>query len=440
MDALKSFASRIALIAVLACFAQASSALADGGGGSSFSWSPSFPYTQESVTFTSTSNASGQTWSFGSKATPQTASGKTATATFSKSGVYSVTLNVPGENAISKTIYVLNRPPIAGFAFSPDHPAPGQVVAFDAGPSSDPDGSIKAWDWDWNNDGTWDDHGKTAARSFTRGLQTVVLRVTDDGNATSTAKLQFTVDSYPSAGFTTDPATPVAGQAVIFTAHSAPAEGGSIVAQAWDLNGDGRFDDGTASTATTTFTPGNHTVSLRVLDDLGLSTVAFRMFAVAEPAGPGPTTGDDGAAGHGDGGGSPASGGVKGFTQSGGFAALNPRPFIHIKGRTTGRGALIDLFTVRAPSGAEVVLRCNGKRCPIKARRARVGGSGIGIVRFRAVEKLLRVGIVLQVEVTKQGFVGRVTRFRIGRLKPPVRWDGCLVPGHNGPADCQGGM
>jgi hypothetical protein len=38
--------------------------------------------------------------------------------------------------------------------------------------------------------------------------------------------------------------------------------------------------------------------------------------------------------------------------------------------------------------------------------------------------------------VTKDGYIGRYTRFRVGKVKPPVRWDGCLMPGATKATDC----
>jgi PKD repeat protein len=62
------------------------------------------------------------------------------------------------------------------------------------------------------------------------------------------------------------PASPAVGQAVTFT--DASTDDGQVVGRAWDLDGDGQFDDGTGATASATFpAAGDHTVSLRVTDD-----------------------------------------------------------------------------------------------------------------------------------------------------------------------------
>ena len=73
----------------------------------------------------------------------------------------------------------------------------------------------------------------------------------------------------PNASFTVSPAGPVAGEQVTFTSTSTDPDG-QIAWQAWDLDNDGRYDDGGAKTATRTFgSAGNYTIRLVVLDDDG---------------------------------------------------------------------------------------------------------------------------------------------------------------------------
>src|SRR3954464_15094086 len=59
----------------------------------------------------------------------------------------------------------------------------------------------------------------------------------------------------PIACFTQSPAFPVPAQTVTFNSSCShdPDEGDSITSQAWDLDNDGAYDDGTGVTATRTF-------------------------------------------------------------------------------------------------------------------------------------------------------------------------------------------
>jgi PKD repeat protein len=67
--------------------------------------------------------------------------------------------------------------------------------------------------------------------------------------------------------FTWTPTNPSVGEAVSFISTSTVAGKNSIQRQVWDLDGDGQFDDAVGRTARTSFaTPGQHVVSLRVID------------------------------------------------------------------------------------------------------------------------------------------------------------------------------
>jgi PKD repeat protein len=73
----------------------------------------------------------------------------------------------------------------------------------------------------------------------------------------------------------------VAGQQVSFADTSTDSDG-TIAARAWDLDNDGAFDDGTGTSAQTSFAAaGSYTVRLQVTDDDGAPSVATRQVVVA---------------------------------------------------------------------------------------------------------------------------------------------------------------
>jgi PKD repeat protein len=89
-----------------------------------------------------------------------------------------------------------NQPPTASFTASPaSGPAP-LTVAFDAGASVDPDGSITSYSWNFGDgsSGTGVAAGRTYAAA---GSFTVVLTVTDNGGATARATRILTVTAGP---------------------------------------------------------------------------------------------------------------------------------------------------------------------------------------------------------------------------------------------------
>jgi hypothetical protein len=84
---------------------------------------------------------------------------------------------------------VVNKPPVADFTWAPQSPHQNQQITFDASASHDPDGTITLYEWDWNNDGTYEESHLTATATHSWasiGNYPVTVRVTDDANATGT--------------------------------------------------------------------------------------------------------------------------------------------------------------------------------------------------------------------------------------------------------------
>jgi len=94
-----------------------------------------------------------------------------------------------------------NLPPIANFTYSPTFPYVGQAVTFDELGSSDPDGTIVSYEWDFGDSST----GTGILTSYTyesAGTFTVTLTVTDDLGATDTLQQEITVDPLPTLTIT----------------------------------------------------------------------------------------------------------------------------------------------------------------------------------------------------------------------------------------------
>ncbi|CBE68342.1 MAG: PKD domain-containing protein [Candidatus Methylomirabilis oxygeniifera] len=111
-----------------------------------------------------------------------------------------LTTQVPGQ---SVTLFVLpagtpNAPPVATFTAAPASGIAPLNVAFDAGASSDPDGSIASYVWAFGDGST--DSGVTTNHTYTSpGSYTATLTVTDNREATGSTSTDITATSDPNA-------------------------------------------------------------------------------------------------------------------------------------------------------------------------------------------------------------------------------------------------
>lgn len=91
-----------------------------------------------------------------------------------------------------------NQPPIAFFTYSPEISVVGEKITFDASSSTDPDGKIDSYEWDWDNDGLYDKSTKKETASHfwnAEGTYPVGLRVTDRDGAQGVTSEQITIVS-----------------------------------------------------------------------------------------------------------------------------------------------------------------------------------------------------------------------------------------------------
>lgn len=145
-------------------------------------------------------------WDFGESAgAGDTRTGPTATYTYATTGTYTVTLVVTDDdgatNTLTRQVEVTgNQAPTAVIA---DPVVAGQRVSVDGSGSSDADGSVASYAWDFGaTDGPGDTAtGATASYTYADpGTYTVTLTVTDDDGVASTATRTVTVESGALAG------------------------------------------------------------------------------------------------------------------------------------------------------------------------------------------------------------------------------------------------
>jgi PKD repeat protein len=109
------------------------------------------------------------------------------------------TRDIEATDSISQTVTVTdNEAPTASFTYAPTSPEAGETVTFNASNSSDSDGTIQSYEWDFDGDGTTDDIGETVTWSPSAGTYDVTLTVTDneDGVSTITRTIQVSGLAY----------------------------------------------------------------------------------------------------------------------------------------------------------------------------------------------------------------------------------------------------
>jgi len=140
-------------------------------------------------------------WNFGDGAT---GSGSQIQKRYSAAGTYTVTLTVTdnrgatGSTSRIVTVVSPNQPPTASFTFSPTNPDPGQNVTFDASGSSDPDGTIVSYAWNFGDGTTSTVPTANVTKAYaSAGTYTVTLTVTDNLGATGTTTRTIQVGTPP---------------------------------------------------------------------------------------------------------------------------------------------------------------------------------------------------------------------------------------------------
>jgi serine protease len=172
----------------------------------------------------------------------------------------------------SSSPIAVNQPPVADFSAVITSEVDPLTISFDANASSDSDGSISSYSWDFGDGNTAT--GTTVSHRFAMaGSYDIVLTVTDDDGATHslTKTTQITtslVATFSLSGADTGP-TPYT---LTFDASDSEVLGASeglpnIVSYQWDF-GDGETGSG-VSVSHTFVEPDTYTVTLSVIDSSG---------------------------------------------------------------------------------------------------------------------------------------------------------------------------
>jgi PKD repeat protein len=178
-----------------------------------------------------------------------------------------------------------NEGPTAAFVYSPTNPKVDEKVNFNASGSTDQDGTIVSFQWDFGDGHSGS--GQTVTHQFgDAGTFAVVLVVQDNsGNRDSTNQaVSVSEGEGPSASFVYSPANPAENETIYFNASQSNDEDGTIVSFDWDF-GDGTTGKG--QTITHRYgSGGSYTVLLRVTDDDGNIDTASQTVSVGDNESP----------------------------------------------------------------------------------------------------------------------------------------------------------
>lgn len=261
----------------------------------SFTFAPTNPAANTTVYFNDQSTDSDGSivswhWDFGDG---EFANGRDETHQFRSSGVFPVVLTVTDDDgathSASETVSIApNVRPIAAFSYSPTNVRLGAVVQF-SDDSSDPDGTVVGWYWDFGDETNSTTRDPTH-RFTSPGMRSVLMIVTDNAGSTDSVSqnVQVVGNVAPVSNFSFSPASANTSTVTYFVDRSSDVDG-SIVAWRWD------FGDGTNSTGRNPShqyaTPGDYQVSLTVTDNEGSTDLVIRTVRIGSiPSAGGPTT------------------------------------------------------------------------------------------------------------------------------------------------------
>jgi PKD repeat protein len=215
-------------------------------------------------------------WTFGDGTS---ATGVTASHTYSAAGTYTAILKVTDNSGLSSsgtvginvTAALVNTPPTALVTATPVSGSAPLVVQFNGTQSYDTGGSISSYLWTFGDGGSAT--GSTTSHTYnSAGSYTATLKVTDNGGLTATKSVVITVSApttnlAPRAVATATPTSGYAPLTVTLNGAGSNDSDGSIASYQWTF-GDGATGTG-ASVSHVYQSTGTYTAVLTVRDNLG---------------------------------------------------------------------------------------------------------------------------------------------------------------------------
>ena len=211
-------------------------------------------------------------WDFGDGSPVETTAD--ATHTYAQ-GTWTATLTLTDDNGTTAMTPVtiestVNIAPTAVASATPSSGVAPLVVALSSAGTSDPDGSIVSYSWDFG-DGSELSTSANPSHTYATGTYVATLTVTDNEGGIDTDTVAIRSNTAPTAVATDDVTSGDAPLAVSFTGDTSSDADGTIATYDWD------FGDGSSSSSanpTHTYAAGIWTATLTVTDNEGATSTA----------------------------------------------------------------------------------------------------------------------------------------------------------------------
>jgi PKD repeat protein len=193
-----------------------------------------------------------------------------------------VTAESGGKNVFIEVKVEDNQLPIADFTISPNSAKINETVLFDGSLSSDPDGSIVSWEWNFG-DGSLGNGERTSHIYLKAGTFTVTLKIIDNSGGSKFTQKTIVISSQnqlPIAVFSISPTEQQVENKVFFDASLSSDPDGTIVKWEWKF-GDGDTANG-PEPEHVYHAANTYTVILKVTDNSGGSTSSQKTIKISE--------------------------------------------------------------------------------------------------------------------------------------------------------------
>lgn len=187
-------------------------------------------------------------------------------------------------------ISIANVKTSAIFSATPEKGSAPLEVKFDASESSDPDGEIVAYEWDFDEDGQFDDGaGKEASYTFEKsGTFKVSLRIVDNSGDSATAEKNIEIsDAFSLQARISVQAESngklLVNKSYLFDAGKSSSPDSTITKYEWNF-GDGTSPKKSKTVSYAYKTEGVYEITLKVTDDKNTTATKMQKITVGNPS------------------------------------------------------------------------------------------------------------------------------------------------------------